>query len=557
MSYSLRRATTFLLIILPILFFYWVVVYMSANAPFQDDFDALFEPTVLLSKGTESIWSFWNVLFTQDDERRIVMDRLIAFMLYKTTGQLDLRVMIILGACTLLVYFAVIARTFKEAGIPLVFLLPIPWLLFNVQYFDAVFWSMIPLQHIAVFVWGLVALWLITREKKGTLLWGMIFAFLSICSDVSGNFILPAGILVLFIQRRWSALAVWIVAIGLFVFYYFHGLSVPEFRPSFSDNISKPLNILMTILALPGLWADPGPSFGFGVRAAVSMIIGFILIVTLISLAYRTGKRIWKSNYRPGRNELFVWGGLCFLAIIFSTLALARASYGLDSVFNTRYRHMYIHWLILVYTLLLIRFPEWRRSERIGWVTGALAVLFCFNAYIQYWVDLDYFRKVILTDAYEWKNNRALPSAPIYQTPRIGKVVDKIYEDAYQTGVYRGPEYQFGDVLVAQVKGTAEVEIMDSPESLVVNVLDLTRSMGRNDGFYVILRSESETHIFPTRHNRRAVHRMLVSGQYYYPGATSEVISKVYLKSRPISIEIGVVDGSDVYRLTTGKQVNL
>ena len=557
MSYSLKKATILLLITLPIIFFYWVVVYMSVNAPFQDDFDALFEPTVLLSKGTESFWTFWDVLFKQDDERRIVMDRLIAFALYKSTGQLDLRVMIILGASTLLAYFAVIARTFKEAGIPLVFLLPIPWLLFNVQFFDAIFWSMIPLQHIAVFVWGLIAVWLITRGSKGTFFLGIVFAILSIYSDVSGNFILPAGIMVLFIQRRWSELATWVAVIGLFVFYYFHALTVPDFRPSFSDNISKPLNILMTLLALPGLWADPGPSFGFSVRAGLSMITGLILIITLITLAYQTGQRIWKTNEIPGNNELFVWGGLCFLAVVFSTLALARASYGLDSVFNTRYRHMYIHWLILSYALLLIRFPQFRRSERVGWIAGGLGILFCFNAYIQYWGDLDYFRKVILTDAYEWKNNRALPSTPIYQTPRVGKLVDKIYEDAYETGVYLGPGYQFEDVIAAPFKSTAKVEITDSPESLVINVLDLKRSMGKNDGLYVILKSATETHVFPTRHNRRAVHRMLLSGQYYYPGATSEVISKVYLKSRPMDIEIGVVEGSNVYRLTTGKQVSL
>jgi hypothetical protein len=50
---------------------------------------------------------------------------------------------------------------------------------------------------------------------------------------------------------------------------------------------------------------------------------------------------------------------------------------------------------------------------------------------------------------------------------------------------------------------------------------------------------------------------MLLSGEYYYPGATSEIISKAYLKSPSLSIEIGVKDGLESYRLLTNQQVNL
>jgi hypothetical protein len=557
MSQALGRTVVFVLVFIPILIFYWVVVYMCVDAPFQDDLDALLEPTVLLRKAGISVADAWNIIYTQDDERRIVVDRLTALTLDKVFGYLDLRFMIILGASSLLAYTAVLWRVFRQAGFSLLFFLPVPWLLFNVQFYDAIFWSMIPLQHVAVFVWGFVAIYFLTQTGWAAVALSLIFAVVSIYSDVSGNFLFPVGVLLLIAQRRWKPLAIWTVVVGLVVFFYFNHLEVPSYRPSLAENLSSPIRILTTVLALPGLWADPGPAFPFKLRAGIAIVTGLVCIVGLFMLVFRAVIRIYTKRNVPGPTELFALGALCFLGITFATLALGRASFGLDTVFNTRYRHMYVHWLIMLYILVLIAFPKLTRKPSMGWGMSGFAFLFCINAYIQYWADTDFFRKIILTDAYEWKKNRVIPSTPIYQTPRIKKMVDDIYVAAYDAGVYRGTEYPFEALLTADVKGEAKISVTEEMGNLKIYVNDIARGAAKDDGIYVILRSATETHIFPAKSNRRSLRKMLTSGSYYYPGANSEQISKAYLKSPSLKVEIGVIDGKERYRLSTGKEVNL
>jgi hypothetical protein len=557
MSQAISRTVTGVLVVIPILIFYWVVVYMCVDAPFQDDIDALLEPTVSLRKAGISLSESWKIIYTQDDERRIVMDRLVALTLDKVFGYLDLRFIIILGASILLAYTAVLWQIFRQAGFSLLFFLPVPWLLFNVQFYDAIFWSMIPLQHVAVFVWGFVAIFFLTKTGSAAALLSLVFAVVSIYSDVSGSFLFPVGVLVLIAQRRWQFLATWTVVVGLVVFLYFNHLEVPAYRPSLAENLSQPISILTTVLALPGLWTDPGPAFPFKLRAGIAMAVGLISIVFVLILLYRAAIRIYTKRNEPGTAELFVLGALCFLGITFATLALGRASYGLDTVFTTRYRHMYVHWLIMMYVLGLIAFPKLRQRPSVAWGMSGLALVFCLNAYVQYWVETDYFRKIILTDAYEWRHNRAIPSTPIYQTPRIKKAVDDIYEAAYESGVYRGADYPFEALKTAAVKGEAKITVQEGKESMTVYVNDIQRGMKKDDGVYILLSSPTETHIFPTKSERRSLRQMLISGSYFYPGANSEVISKGYLKSPTLKVEIGVIHGDEMYRLSTGTEVNL
>jgi hypothetical protein len=557
MSKALSRTVIGVLVVIPILVFYWVVVYMCVDAPFQDDIDALLEPSVLLRRAGISFTESWNIIYTQDDERRIVMNRLVAWVLDKSFGYLDLRFMIVLGASSLLAYTAVLWQVFRQAGFSLLFFVPIPWLLFNVQFFDAIFWSMIPLQHVAVFVWGFVAIFFLAKAGRTALVLALIFAVFSIYSDVSGNFLLPVGILMLVVQRRWPALMVWTVVVGLVVFLYFNNLQVPAYRPSLAENLSKPMNILSTILALPGLWADPGPSFPFKFRAGIAILVGLLCLGFVLMVVYRLAISVYRKKQEPGTAQLFALGAICLLGITFATLALGRASYGLDSVFTSRYRHMYVHWLIMLYILGLLTFPKWTKKPSVAWGMGGFAFIFCLNAYIQYWVETDYFRKVILTDAYEWEKNRAIPSTPIYQTPRIKKLVDDVYEAAYESGVYRGPHYPFEALKTAEVKGEAKVVVQEVEGSMTIYVNDIRRGMGKDDGVYVILSSPTETHIFPTKSERRSLRQMLMSGSYYYPGANSEQISKAYLKSPSVKVEIGVIHGDEKYRLSTSTEVKL
>ncbi len=542
--------------LLPIGLFYWLVVGMSVNVPYQDDFDALLEPVWRLQSQPFSLADFWREMYTQDDERRIVMVRLAAFSLNEWTGELNMRHMIVLGASTLLVVVLVIGGWGKSSGVPLEGILPVVWMIFTIQFFEAVFWGMIPLQHVAVFVWTFLCIWLLTRGSRATFAGALIAGALAVFSDVSGNFVLPVGAVVLALQQRWKPLLAWGALMGALTGYYFAGLEVPEYRPGFTDSLADPFNMLKVLFSLFGLWADPGPTFPMDFRQGWVLILGLATLGLAGYLIISRGIRLIRTGQRPDRNEVFVWAGLLFIGIVLGVLAVGRASEGVASVFNPRYRHMYAFWMVFCYLLLWCSYPGKMRERTV--VRGVWVVVFVLgvNAYYQYWGPLDRFRKVLLTDGYEWYHNRALPSSPIYLA--MQERVDTLYEAVYAAGIYSGEQYPFAGLPGAPVTGAAVVEVRDFPDAIEVFIPDFERASGKDDGAYVILRSEEEVHVLPAYQQQRPVYRLAGGGgSIYYPGAKTDALVKAFLKSPVLTIEIGVIDGPRQYRLQTGQQIRL
>lgn len=545
-----------LLCILPIVIFYWVVGTMAVNVPFQDDFDGLLEPVLHLHRYKTTLSEWWQVLVTQDDERRIIVDRLAAYLTYLISGEINLKTIILTGAINVLVLIWVVFQWFRATRSSWLLFAAVPWLLFNIQYYQSILWAMIPLQHLAVFVWALLTMWLLSQNTPKSFLGGLFTAALTIGADVSGNMIIGAGIVVLAAQFRWKELAIWTVFVGILVACYLSGLVIPEYRPKFSDNFANPLQLLSILTALYGLWLDPGPGFPFSLREAVAIITGIGTLGYLIFLLYKAVNKMAADRLPMEREDAFLWGSLAFVGVVLVVLATGRAAVGIEAVFTSRYRHMYIILLLLLYMLSIRNYPNWFVSRKVQAAVVGLSVLFGLNATYGYWGEMDRFRKTLLADGYQWYHNRSLPSSPIYLSLR--ERVDEIYEGVYEEGIYTPADYPFSRLPEAPVEGNAEINLVSYEGNVDVEVPDFVRKGGKDDGAYVIFRSpEGETHILPAYHSVRPVYRWLQQGAYYYPGARIDRYGTAYFRSSLYDVEIGVIEGDRQYRLITGKQLRL
>lgn len=556
MSNSANRLLQITFCAIPIALFYWAVFAMSVNVPFQDDFDGLLEPVLQLHNQDISLSGFWQLIFTQDDERRIVVDRLLASAIYKTTGELNLRWMIIGGAFNLLLLLWVIGRWFAGTKTSWLLFLPIPWLLFNIQFYEAVFWAMIPFQHLAVFIWAVLTIWLISRNTTTALVGAILMAILTIFADVSGNFIIIPGLLILLAQHRWKEAGVWTLTIGVIVVLYFSGLEIPDYRPKTADNLRDPIRLISVFVSLFGTWSDPGPTVPFAIRSGLALILGFSGLCFVIALLAKEVRQLFENKMPLDKNQAFLWGSICFIAIILTVLATGRAAEGLESIFKPRYRHMYMFWIVFVYLLAIQYRPSWfhAKNVKLGVICGA--VLFGINANMAYWGELDRYRKTFLADAYQWYNNRALPSSPIYLALR--ERVDEIYEGVYENGIYRPENYAFATLPDAPVKGEAEIEMAVLQGGLELTVKDIKRGAGKDDGAYVIFRAPSgEIQILPAHNAQRPMHRFILDRRYYYPDAQIERYVTGFFQSSEYTIEVGVIEGKNQYRLLTGKTLRL
>lgn len=88
---KLRQIVFGVLLVLPILGFYYLHGYWVTNTPLQDDFDGLLHPATLWQSMPQSISSTWELLTTQDDERRVILNRLVAISITEAMGYLDFR----------------------------------------------------------------------------------------------------------------------------------------------------------------------------------------------------------------------------------------------------------------------------------------------------------------------------------------------------------------------------------------------------------------------------------------------------------------------------------
>ena len=535
---------------IPILIFFYTFFQYVANIPFQDDYDALLEPVTKFIQQRPLSWSeFVNIVWTQDDERRIVLDRIAAIGEYMLTGTLNLRLHTFLGLLSLLGILYIVYTIIRGAKIPAVWLLISALLLFHIQYYEAIFWPMIPLQHIIVYFFALLSAYHLYSSRLSHFSMAVLAALLAILSDVSGTFVLPAGLLLLLLQHRWKHAVIWSLFVGGLTLLYYYQLEVPVFRPKLSDNIQHPDQILNRFLVGSGLSFDANTalprSLQLGLIMGVGAILWAIVIYYFIKLVLPAFN---KTGVQLTRWETALWGGIFQFGITILALAVGRATEGVDSLLISRYKHIGFIWLILVLLLTTTKLkPAYQPLFSKVWL--GISVLICLFSYIQYIPPLDYYYKERYTDMYDWQHNRAIPSSPIYIS--IRPAVDSIMLQSIRAGVYQLPTHYFFDG--PYTKASEPIALKFNPSSKhsieFINT-EFVRKSGKDNGAFIVLTSATEQYILPTKQKRYSVKSFLLSGgRNYYASGFSYVLSAKYLKSgETYAVSVLVLDGDKKIR---------
>lgn len=557
-----RRQLTrfFLLSVVPILLFFYVFFQFIGNIPFQDDYDALLEPvTKFVQMPTFSWDEFVKIIWTQDDERRIVVDRLVAILNNSLVGTLDLRLQAFLGLLSLLGIFYLFYRIIRGAQLPAELVLTCALFLFHIQYYETIFWAMIPLQHVVVYFFALLSFYYLYSAKPFQLILSLAIAILAILSDVSGTFVLPAGLVLLGLQRRWRDGIVWALVIGSVVLLYYYNFTVPSFRPKFSDNLQHPDFIIGRILTISGVSFDLNTVLPPTLRIGLVMLVGLVLWGIVVYYGIGLLKKAFTtSNWRFNQWESTLWGGLFQFSITLLALAVGRAVEGIEPLLISRYKHIGFIWLILVLLLVMsqIRPTFQHRFSRIA--MGVSVGIFLFS-YFQYLAPLNYYYKERYTDMYGWEKNRAIPSSPIYISVR--PAVDSITVQAIRAGVYRLPDHYFFEGPYVQKADTVSLKIEHIGGHTLSFINDsFSSTTGKNDGAFVLLKSATQQHIIPVNQNRYSLKSFLFSlgKNYYAPGFTSTLTSKYLLDNQTYQVLILVMDekGKTVHPTPYEIQIN-
>ncbi|MCY7349677.1 MAG: hypothetical protein LH606_03305 [Cytophagaceae bacterium] len=537
-----------LLAVVPILVFYAFYWRYAVNVPFQDDFDAIFG-SLLHLLDAQSPGEYLRRLTEQDDEHRIGFVRIVTRLLYAVQGEVDFRSIGLVGNLMLLGFLGLFWRSLRVLGYPVIYLLPVVFFLFQIQYHEGIFWGMIPCQNFAVLLFAFSVQYALSRGTG----WGFAVAcglgLLATFTNSNGMMAFLPGLLILAWQRHWGRLWGWAGVMAVCFWLYLHDLVIPAFRPKLSDNLRDyPGTAVLNFFSFIGQFVDPGAPSSLNLRLVLVVAVGVgmavwfggLLVLLGFTLSKRDLFRRW-ANRLATPSGLFWVGSATFILITALIFAVGRAANGLEAPLTSRYKLNVALLMCLLYLTGLVLL----RTRRRLWfgVLLTLSVLAWAESYLHYTDTVAINRKEKLLDLLAWRNTRTLPTSPIYLTPVIHAELDTLFITSIRRGLYRFPKAFYTSIeptLLAPLTTpvvaaplTATVE--DLGEFLLARNTTFLAGTGLDDGAYLILKAEpntssvGETHVFNTHLRAQRLHRVLRTGRLYAPGFVSVSVLKASL----------------------------
>ncbi|GHB55611.1 hypothetical protein [Persicitalea jodogahamensis] len=393
-------------VVLPILYFYVIIDAHLVNIPFTDDFVLL--ETVRDFRQEQDFVAAVKILFAQVNQHRFAFERLVMLALVFITGTVNIKVLITLGNLFLLGILYLFALTFRDERVAWYYFLPIPFVLFNLTFYENAFWGIAAIQNTPLLFFAFLSAYSLGRANRAGLWVGAISAL--IVTFVSGTGMLAwiIGAVILVFQKRYRSLLWWsMLAIGSIAFYFLF-----DYQFIASANAPKPWEhpifngLLLLGFVGNSLYLDiPHPmqqDFYPDMMASVYLGI-FIGVVFLGWLIRSLLSQKLKASY------WFVLGAFLFGLGTGAMFVLSRPMgqffmYG-GSIFSRRYMIFGAVLLAVAYVALVVLTRRLRYIQPVVLVLGLLGfVALNFQSYFSSIVHLRQQHDELLLDGYYWKN---------------------------------------------------------------------------------------------------------------------------------------------------------
>lgn len=517
-----KNIFTFLLILIPIVFFWYIFDKYAINIPHWDDF--AIRNSLVSFFNTDSFLEKLKILFAQHNEHRIFLTRFAALLIFEIKGTLDFKWLMFLGNFSLIGLVFLFYNILKKYNQPLLALVPISFLIFNAGLFENTLWGMASIQNFGVIFFSFLTFyWLvfsIEKQYNKYLFFAIFSCFWGVFTSYNGIVIPIIGLLILLFQQRKQALLIWIGSSVIFIVGYFYSF-VQNPEQSSKTDFSHPK------LLLKGLFATIGNAIDSSFISPekhidLSMTAGIFLMVFMTIFVYQV--LLKKYNIFEKTNDLFLLACLAFLTITCVGIVLARSSFGFGILLTSKYKIYSALILSIFYLVALKSFSEKRKNNFIL-LSIFGTVIFNIYTYISDYQAVRYLTQERITDQFKQQHSEnGFPKtgllAQLQQPSKAfyDDIIDKISHpnDSVKTDIhitenemsFRLEENQNGKILD-----------LSSPES----------------GQYFILKSPEKVYLFPTQTiaiNRKAyLNRSFLIENRLSIGSFATEITKFYIQS--------------------------
>jgi hypothetical protein len=504
------------LTLLPIVVFVWFWQTFLVDVPYRDDIGAVLKALVEWQQATT--WQdALTALTQQHDERRIIVSRLVALLIYQLQESVDFELLRVAGLLVIGLITYLLWQLTRRSSSRWLSVLPITYLIFQLQYHEGFFYGIVPTQYFMVIALAMLSFYWLLRESSWWWLGALLAALLALASDTVGVFVLAIGSVVLLGQRRYGIALFWLAASILAGFVYFHHFSIPPYRPSIVQNLLRfPHLVAADFLAMLGGYFDPGADAPLLFRGFCT--VGMGTVVLLIWFRYLIQ---WWNNWRRSQTLLytsagwlFCWCCMAFLCLTAAAFAAARASEGFEAVLLSRYKLTSTIIVAITYLSLLLTLPV-SKHPFVARLTLLLAVAVWLHSYFYQIPRVAEQRKDLLTDAFSWPAVRLFPSSPVYLGIRAK--VDSILVNSSHLKLYTFESAFTANPTFSAALKAASLVPQHTPDVIFIAGNGLNESILPNQSeHYLYLRHQSTgaRYLFPLYFKRYSALQFLRTGAY-------------------------------------------
>ncbi len=503
--------------------FYLVCFHFSYNFFYQDDYHLLRFVTVI-ENDSVSFQEKLSTLWGQHNEHRIIFPRLITLIDYCLQGHIDWAVLNVISA---LYYFGIFYFFFKilqKAGLNYWYVLPVALLIFQPSAYENFYWTISILQQVGNLFWAIFLFYSLVYFNPSKFWISLLLVFVLTFTHGNGLFAFGVGGILLFLQKRYKELGIWISFMVFVATIYFYGYYTAQ-NSNIAGSLSNPKRL---IDCFGGFWGvflkDVLNTTNRAVLAGLGVFMVLFIINIRTFLSFLFPKIDIKTTFLFPQKNLFLLACFLYLSITAGLVALSRSWSSMDAAFQNRYLHNSVIAFVLLYTTLLLFQSVYLRK-----IIFSFGLIFSVIYYIFSWYS-NYEFLVIQqqnqeADAVNYAINGVTAVNDKFFNSNIKPVLDKSFTD----GISVLPKTSLREVVKNIEKHTSDTKTSFPIEIKKDSVLSFNISNSHyrplfhftnlnyivSDKVYLILKSDRNTFIFATNH-RRNRKKDLVRTQHFF-----------------------------------------
>ena len=358
---SFSKVCAYVLICAPIIFYYFCAYIYAVNIPFWDDYDSLRQQ--IQFSDANDIKEKISILFSQHNEHRIAFNRII-FAFYELLFQeINFKLLPLVGNLALLILLFFFWKNLQSSPHKLLIFVPIPLLLFQLQNWKNMTWTLASLSNYFVLSFASVCFYFLCKGNNKNLISGFLFGTASVFTQGSGMGVFPLSWCYLLTIKKYKESFYWLAAFIIVIAIYFIGYEKPGHHPSVWEALKNQGQLWGYLFVFLG---------GFiYFSKKIAFLFGFVFFVSFLFLTYK--------KYYLKKPAIYLF--IAFIILAGCMAALTRSGFGWEQAFSQRYKIISILLAISFYIVL----ADWlfsaskKRQIILFFMIGTSIIFYCFQ----------------------------------------------------------------------------------------------------------------------------------------------------------------------------------